>query len=87
MRKTFYTTGFSSGWPDGANTTGAGWTKTSNFGVGRPTTAGGASAFQDGNILKDLENLTEDELKERLIVSEMIMKKLYERTKDLENII
>ena len=40
--------------------------------------------LQDGNILSDIENISEQELRERLVVAEMIMKKLYSRNKDLE---
>ena len=41
----------------------------------------------DGNILCNIDNISNDELKERLVVAEMIMKKLFTRTKDLEGCI
>ena len=41
----------------------------------------------DGDILSNIDNISNDELKERLIVSEIIMKKLYTRNKDLETAI
>lgn len=43
--------------------------------------------LSDGNILSDLDNIGIDELKERLVVAEMIMKKLFTRNKDLETAI
>ncbi|CAI2361554.1 unnamed protein product [Moneuplotes crassus] len=44
-------------------------------------------ALTDGDILSNIDNISNEELKERLIVSEMIMKKLYTRNKDLETAI
>lgn len=44
-------------------------------------------ALSDGNILSGIDCISNDELKERLVVAEMIMKKLYTRNKDLENAI
>lgn len=41
----------------------------------------------NGDILSNIDNISNDELKERLIVSEMILKKLYTRNKDLETAI
>jgi hypothetical protein len=38
----------------------------------------------DGDILSNIDNISNEELKERLVVSEMIMKKLFTRNKDLE---
>ena len=38
----------------------------------------------DGNLLSNIDWISNDELKERLVVAEMIMKKLYSRNKDLE---
>jgi len=38
----------------------------------------------DGNILSNIDSISIAELKERLIVAETIMKKLYARNKDLE---
>ena len=38
----------------------------------------------DGNILSNIDWISNDELKERLVVAEMVMKKLYSRNKDLE---
>ena len=40
--------------------------------------------LSDGNILSNIDCISNDELKERLVVAEMIMKKLYTRNKDLE---
>ena len=42
------------------------------------------SSLADGNILSNIDNIGPDELKERLVVAEMIMKKLYARNKELE---
>ncbi len=42
------------------------------------------SSLADGNILSNIDNIGADELKERLVVAEMIMKKLYARNKELE---
>ena len=47
----------------------------------------GGEALSDGNILSNIDWISSDELKERLIVAEMIMKKLYTRNKDLETAI
>ena len=41
-------------------------------------------ALTDGNILSDIDSISIQELKQRLIVSETIMKNLYARNKDLE---
>ena len=38
----------------------------------------------DGDILSNIDMISNNELKERLVVAEMIMKKLYLRNKDLE---
>ena len=41
--------------------------------------------MSDEQVLKsELEPMTKDELKERLIVAEMVMKKLFQRNKELE---
>lgn len=59
----------------------------------RPNTQDGAAnrspapsgeGLADGNILSNIDGISNDELKERLVVAEMIMKKLYSRNKDLE---
>lgn len=43
--------------------------------------------MNDNNILKaDLEQVTKEELRERLMVAEMVMKKLFQRNKDLEDL-
>ena len=40
----------------------------------------------DNNILKgDLELVSKEDLKERLVVAEMVMKKLFQRNRDLED--
>ena len=39
---------------------------------------------KEGSILGNIDNMTPDQLKERLMVAETLMKKLYERNKDLE---
>lgn len=40
----------------------------------------------DNNILKgDLEQVSKEDLKERLVVAEMVMKKLFQRNRDLED--
>ena len=42
--------------------------------------------MNDNQGLKgDLEQLSKEELKERLIVAEMVMKKLFQRNKELED--
>ena len=41
-------------------------------------------SLADGDILSNIDAISNDELKERLVVAEMIMKKLYSRNKDLE---
>lgn len=42
--------------------------------------------MNDNNILKgDLELVSKEDLKERLVVAEMVMKKLFERNKNLED--
>jgi len=42
--------------------------------------------MNDNNILKgDLESVTKEDLRERLIVAEMVMKKLFQRNKELED--
>ena len=53
-------------------------------GSGRQPRVNQTAPLSDGNILSDLENLGEGELRERLIVAETIMKKLYTKNKDLE---
>ena len=41
--------------------------------------------MSDNNVLKgDLDQVSKEELKERLVVAEMVMKKLFERNKELE---
>ena len=47
-------------------------------------TSNPGEGLADGDILSNIDNISNDELKERLIVSEMILKKLYTRNKDLE---
>lgn len=60
----------------------------------RPITQGGTAGMfmknqplmTDNNILKgDLESVTKEDLRERLIVAEMVMKKLFQRNKELED--
>jgi hypothetical protein len=42
--------------------------------------------MNDNNILKsDLEQVSKEDIKERLVVAEMVMKKLFQRNKDLED--
>jgi hypothetical protein len=42
--------------------------------------------MNDNNVLKgDLDQISKEELKERLVVAEMVMKKLFQRNKDLED--
>lgn len=44
--------------------------------------------MSDENILKaDLEKVTKEDLRERLVVAETVMKKLFQRNKDLEDMI
>lgn len=44
------------------------------------------SMINDDNILKgDLDSVSKEDLKERLVVAEMVMKKLFQRNKDLED--
>lgn len=38
----------------------------------------------EGSLLGNLDNMTTEQLKERLLVSEALMKKLYNRNKDIE---
>lgn len=40
--------------------------------------------FIEGSLLGNLDNMSMDQLKERLLVSEALMKKLYNRNKDIE---
>jgi len=41
--------------------------------------------MDDENVLKsDLDQVSKEEMKERLVVAEMVMKKLFQRNKDLE---
>jgi hypothetical protein len=59
----------------------------------RPGTSGGLkmqnqSMIDDNNILKgDLEQVSKEDLKERLVVAEMVMKKLFQRNRDLEEMV
>ncbi len=42
--------------------------------------------MNDNNVLKgDLDQVSKEDLKERLVVAEMVMKKLFQRNKDLED--
>jgi hypothetical protein len=42
--------------------------------------------MNDNNILKgDLEAVSKEDLRERLVVAEMVMKKLFQRNRDLED--
>jgi hypothetical protein len=42
--------------------------------------------MNDNNILKgELDQVSKEDLKERLVVAEMVMKKLFQRNKDLED--
>jgi hypothetical protein len=52
--------------------------------TGQASRINNGSGLADGNILSDIENISEQELRERLVVAEMIMKKLYAKNKDLE---
>ena len=46
------------------------------------------SMIDDKNVLKgDLNAVSKEDLKERLVVAEMVMKKLFERNKYLEDLI
>lgn len=47
-------------------------------------TQGGAIAITDDGALRELDGLSNDDLKERLLVAEVVMKKLFQRNKDLE---
>ena len=38
----------------------------------------------EGSLLGNLDSMTTEQLKERLLVSEALMKKLYNRNKDIE---
>lgn len=38
----------------------------------------------DHSLIGNIDNLTVDQLKERLVVAETLMKKLYNRNKDIE---
>ena len=77
------------------NATAYNRTATSGFlptaGSQRPLTQGGLilknqQLMNDNNILKgDLELVSKEDLKERLVVAEMVMKKLFERNKNLED--
>ena len=70
MRQTFYETNYKT---------------TKSFFSNRPTSSKlTGQALTDGNILSNIDNISINELKERLIVAETIMKKLYARNKDLE---
>lgn len=40
--------------------------------------------FKEGSLIGNLDGLTNDQLKERLLVAEALMKKLYNRNKDVE---
>jgi len=40
--------------------------------------------FKEGSILGNVENMSNDQLKERLLVAEALMKKLHNRNKDIE---
>ena len=42
--------------------------------------------MNDENVLKgELDQISKEDLKERLVVAEMVMKKLFQRNKDLED--
>jgi hypothetical protein len=44
--------------------------------------------MNDENILKgDLEKVTKEDLRERLVVAETVMKRLFQRNKDLEDLL
>ena len=65
-----------------------------NF-FGRPQTQGGASKLKNvqGDLINDpvnnlhgeMDSLSKEDLKERLIVAEKVMKSLFQRNKDLED--
>ena len=40
--------------------------------------------FIEGSLLGNLDHMSNEQLKERLLVSEALMKKLYNRNKDIE---
>eukprot|EP00347_Sterkiella_histriomuscorum_P014967 403358818 len=66
-------------------------TQTGFFNNQRPMTQGNLfknqSIINDENILQgDLEKVSKEDLRERLVVAEMVMKKLFQRNKDLEDI-
>jgi hypothetical protein len=42
------------------------------------------SFFREGSILGNLNEMTNEQLIERLLVAEALMKKLYNRSKDVE---
>ena len=44
----------------------------------------GHSEAITGTLLGNLENMTMDQLKERLVVAETLMRRLYNRNKDIE---
>ncbi|CDW85846.1 UNKNOWN [Stylonychia lemnae] len=66
-------------------------TQSSFFGqTNRPMTSGNLfknhQLINDENILKsDLEKVSKEDLRERLVVAELVMKKLFQRNKDLED--
>jgi hypothetical protein len=42
--------------------------------------------MNDNNVLKgELDQISKEDLRERLVVAEMVMKKLFQRNKDLED--
>ena len=44
-----------------------------------------SNAFlKEGSLLGQMDNMTNDQLKERLVIAETLMKKLYDRNKDIE---
>jgi hypothetical protein len=57
----------------------------------RPLTQGGLilknqQLMNDNNILKgELDQVSKEDLRERLVVAEMVMKKLFQRNRDLED--
>ena len=40
--------------------------------------------FNEGSLLGNLDDMSQEQLKERLIVAETLMRKLYNRNKDIE---
>lgn len=40
--------------------------------------------MMEGSLLGNIDSMTTEQLKERLLVSETLMKKLYNRNKDIE---